>query len=108
MRSTFSRLLSYCALALVSCLGFAGFASAADHVHAVAFKVRHMVAEVGHYGAESAKLQAQLDHMASGGEQLASRMGSLTPESNGFRLSAMTAVGFGEGLTGVGHGAPVA
>lgn len=106
MRSTFYRFMSIAALAIASCVGFAGFASAADRYDVVS-ALRFSVAEVGAYGAESAKCKAELAHMATIKFERTGSLNGLTRESNGYRLTAMvteTESGVAGGKTGVGTG----
>lgn len=103
MRSTFYRFMSIAALAIASCLGFAGFASAADRYDVVS-ALRFSVADSGAYGSDCAKLKAELSHMASIQAERTGNLSGLTRESNGFRLTEIVSMksGVAGGKTGVG------
>lgn len=92
-------ILGMCCLAM-SVFGFSAVANAQD---LQAFTVRH-ASSVGGYGAEVAKLNAELAYMAGSCSSLKTCGAMLTSESNGFRLTTMTQSGVAEGMTGVGAG----
>lgn len=102
MRSTFRNLIGVCIAALGFC--FSGFGFAAES-HQVVNALRYVVAEVGSYGAESAKCKAELAHMASIDSERTMQFSGLTRESNGYRLTSMvtaTHSGVAKGKVGVG------
>lgn len=106
MRQSVSRFLTYCALALASCLGISSLALASDQVAHIVLKTRLMVADVGSYGAESAKLKAELASMVGFGNSRTSISANLIAESNGFRIADLMQSGVASGKTGVVAGAP--
>lgn len=99
MRMFRGLLMGLCCYAL-SAFGFAVAASAAQI--SILDAVHFSVADVGVYGAESAKLNAQLAAM-DGSCCTSLKSGALmTSESNGFRMAEMTKSGVAKGMTGIG------
>lgn len=85
----FRSILSACCYALAMAVGCVGMASASEKL--ITFHLRQATAVIGHYGAESAKFEAELVSQIGCDERTSTVTGSLTRESNGFRLSSMIA-----------------
>ena len=96
----FSRFLSYMALGLATCLGFAGMALAEDVRPSLINSLRLAVSSVGEYGHDVAKYKAEQMYMHGTPSTRLCAGANLTAESNGFRLSAMTSSGVAEGKIG--------
>lgn len=86
----FRSILSACCYALAMAVGCVGMASASEKL--LTFHLRQATAVIGHYGAESAKFEAELAFTREWSDERPDTVtGSLVRESNGFRLSSMIA-----------------
>lgn len=99
----FRTLLGHLAFALASCLSLVGFASATESLTSHHF--RALALDSGSYGAETAKLKAELAHMQSIDAERTGSQTSLISLSNHFVQAFLTKCGVAEGKTGVGAGA---
>jgi len=105
MLRTISRFLSYACLALASALSLVGYASAAESMTSLHF--RALAFDSGKYGAESAKLKAELAHMQSIQSDRTGDVSGLISLKNGFVQAFLMKSGVAGGKTGVGAGAQV-
>lgn len=85
----FRSVLSVCCYALAMCVGMVGMASASERL--VSYHLRQAVAVVGEHGSQDAKFKAELVHAYGDERPDICNSGSLTRESNGFRLTSMIA-----------------
>lgn len=101
--------LGYACLALAAALSLVGYASAAESL--TSYHLRALALDTGRFGAETAKLKAELAYAHGDEYDDLCTSGSLTRESNGFRLTSMiadlasTISGVAKGKIGVGAGA---
>lgn len=96
---SFSRLLSYCALALFACVGYS-VSAFADDTRVAVYHLKHAVKAAGDYGASVAKAEAELTYMVSV-DSVSSGVGSgLVKMSNGFVQKSLTIREVAEGTSG--------
>lgn len=98
MYRSLSRLLSYCVLGLVACVGFGASAFAGD-AYPLTQRIGDAVAYVGHYGACRAKAEAELTYMVSA-DSVSSSADGLVKMSNGFVQKSLTVREVAEGTSG--------
>lgn len=92
----FRSMLGY-AFAAIACLGFTGFGYAAES-YQVVDALRYAVADVGSYGAESAKCSAEMAHAVSMDSVADADRTGLLSDGHGFlQTSADATVGQGVG-----------
>lgn len=84
------------AFAALACLGYTGFGFAAES-HQVVDALRFAVADVGHYGAESAKCSVEMAHAVAMDSVMAVERTGLLSDGHGF-LQARADATVGQGV----------